>query len=187
MPYFVAVTLVTHAGTGRVASASYLREACSPTAPREEFAGDTEFHDTSKTYSHLMSGQCRCGTRHGDAAKLGDSDGHRNLVATYDYYLLNGELPHQTLRYEPKDFSQRRPDGQGGWVYKNVFKDFEPVLYRLPEVYEAIRKGEPVLLCEGEKDADRGAGNLGSAPPPARWVPRSGAPPTPRYCAALTL
>jgi DNA polymerase I len=128
---------------------------------REEFAGDTEFHDTSKTYSHLMSGQCRCGTRHGDAAKLGDSDGHRNLVATYDYYLLNGELAHQTLRYEPKDFSQRRPDGQGGWVYKNVFKDFEPVLYRLPEVYEAIRKGEPVLLCEGEKDADRGAEELG--------------------------
>jgi len=129
---------------------------------REEFAGDTEFHNTSKTYSHLMSGQCRCGGRHGD--DIGDSNGHKKLVATYDYVFLSGELAHQTLRYEipgpDKTFSQRRPDPNGGWIYKDVFKGFEPVLYRLPEVYEAVRRGDTVFLVEGEKDADRGAAEL---------------------------
>lgn len=38
----------------------------------------------------------------------------RRIVATYDYTSLTGELLHQTVRFEPKDFSQRRPDGQGG-------------------------------------------------------------------------
>src|SRR5215207_4065995 len=118
---------------------------------REELAGEAEYHEGSSSYSHLMSGECRCGSRHDE--NLGN--GHKKIVATYDYTLLNGEVAHQTVRYEPKEFSQRRPDGKGGWIYKGVFKGFEPVLYRLSEVYAAIRKGDPVLLCEGEKDAER--------------------------------
>src|SRR5215208_2772424 len=120
---------------------------------REETAGDAEYHEGSSTYSHLMGGECRCGSRHGDD----QGNGYQEIVATYDYVLLNGDLAHQTVRYEPKGFSQRRPDGEGGWIYKGVFENFEPVLYRLPDIYDAISKIDLVLVCEGEKDADRGA------------------------------
>ncbi len=30
----------------------------------------------------------------------------------------------------------------------------EPVLYHLPEIIEAIKQGQPIFICEGEKDAD---------------------------------
>src|SRR5215203_972058 len=120
---------------------------------REEAAGDAEYHEGSSTYSHLMGGECRCESRHGDD----QGNGYQKIVAAYDYVLLNGDLAHQTVRYEPKGFSQRRPDGEGGWIYKGVFDNFEPVLYRLPDIYDAISKIELVLVCEGEKDADRGA------------------------------
>jgi DNA polymerase-1 len=120
---------------------------------REEAAGDAEYHEGSSTYSHLMGGECRCGSRHGDD----QGNGYQKIVAAYDYVLLNGDLAHQTVRCEPKGFSQRRPDGDGGWIYKGVFDNFEPVLYRLPDIYDAISKIELVLVCEGEKDADRGA------------------------------
>jgi DNA primase len=33
----------------------------------------------------------------------------RQLVKVYDYTDAQGKLVHQTLRYEPKDFKQRRP------------------------------------------------------------------------------
>lgn len=78
----------------------------------------------------------------------------RRIVATYDYHDAQGALINQKVRYEPKDFRQRWPDGKGGWFWKRP-KDAPYVLYRLPEVLAAIAKGEPVYLVEGEKDADR--------------------------------
>jgi len=57
--------------------------------------------------------------------QYGLSDGtkkQRKIVATYDYDDLSGKLVHQTVRYDPKKFLQRRPDGKGGWVWniKNI-------------------------------------------------------------------
>ena len=52
----------------------------------------------------------------------------------------------------PKDFRQRRPDGNGNWIYN--LKGVKRVLYRLPEVLEAVRKSQTVYVCEGEKDCD---------------------------------
>jgi len=72
------------------------------------------------------------------------------IVKIYDYPDANGNLISQTLRYDPKNFKQRRPDGKGGWIWKDVFKEIEPVLYRLPEVLKA----NEVCIVEGEKDAD---------------------------------
>jgi len=72
------------------------------------------------------------------------------MIATYDYHDINGGLLFQVCRMHPKNFWQRRPDGNGSWISKNVFKDIQPVLYRLPE----IAKANEVLLVEGEKDAD---------------------------------
>ncbi len=72
----------------------------------------------------------------------------RKLVAAYDYQDQAGNLLFQTVRYEPKNFSQRRPDGNGGWKWN--LDGVQTVLYRLPHVL----KSEEVVIVEGEKDAD---------------------------------
>lgn len=72
----------------------------------------------------------------------------RKIVKTYEYYDETGKLLHQTVRYEPKGFSQRRPDGNGGWVWN--LKGVRTVLYNLP----AVSRAPVVFVVEGEKDAD---------------------------------
>lgn len=71
-------------------------------------------------------------------------------VATYDYTTADGELLYQVLRYVPKTFRQRRPDGAGGWTWK--VGDVERVPYRLPQVLAAVADGRTVHVVEGEKD-----------------------------------
>lgn len=73
------------------------------------------------------------------------------IVKTYDYCDAGGHLLFQSVRKEPKDFSQRRPLN-GDWVWN--LKDTPRVLYRLPELLQAnpIRT---VFIVEGEKDVDR--------------------------------
>lgn len=69
------------------------------------------------------------------------------IVATYDYTDEHGALLYQVVRYEPKGFKQRRPDGYGGWIWK---KHPRQVLYHLPEVLEA----PIVFVVEGERDVE---------------------------------
>jgi 5S rRNA maturation endonuclease (ribonuclease M5) len=69
------------------------------------------------------------------------------IVATYDYTDERGDLLYQVLRYHPKAFKQRRPDGLGGWTWK---KGERQVLYRLCEVVEA----PIVFVVEGERDVE---------------------------------
>ena len=76
--------------------------------------------------------------------------GKGRIVETYDYVTAEGNLLFQAVRYEPKDFRQRRPDGKGGYIYN--LQGIEPVIYRLPAVREAVRKGEPIFVVEGERD-----------------------------------
>lgn len=87
-----------------------------------------------------------------DSPTNGDSDHRPEVVASYDYTDENGELLYQVVRYSPKSFRQRRPDGNG-WAWK--LGDTRRVLYRLPEVLDAVAHGETVFVVEGEKDADR--------------------------------
>lgn len=75
----------------------------------------------------------------------------RRIVATYGYRNEKGELLYESVRYEPKDFRQRAPDGRGGWNWS--LKGVRLVLFRLPEVLAAKERGLPVVLVEGEKDA----------------------------------
>ena len=76
----------------------------------------------------------------------------RVVVAAYPYTDEAGTLLFEVLRYEPKGFGQRRPDGAGGWSYR--LGDVRRVLYRLPAVVAAVSTAKPIYLCEGEKDAD---------------------------------
>jgi 5S rRNA maturation endonuclease (ribonuclease M5) len=72
----------------------------------------------------------------------------RRIVKTYDYLDGGGQLQFQVVRYDPKDFRQRRPDGNGGWHWN--LKGIDPVIYNLPQVLKASE----VCIVEGEKDAD---------------------------------
>jgi putative DNA primase/helicase len=70
------------------------------------------------------------------------------IVAEYNYPNERGELLFQVVRYVPKGFRQRRPDGNGGWNWH--LNGTRRVLYRLPEVIAT----ESVLIVEGEKDVE---------------------------------
>jgi hypothetical protein len=76
----------------------------------------------------------------------------REIKAIYDYTDERGNLLFQVVRFEPKDFSQRRPDGRGGWVWKTA--GVRRVLYRLPDVRRAVADGKRVYIAEGEKDVE---------------------------------
>jgi predicted P-loop ATPase len=77
----------------------------------------------------------------GQSAKI-----RRTPSAIYDYEDEKGTLLFQCVRYEPKAFSQRRPDGRGGHI--NNLKGVRRVLFRLPTLVSASE----VLVVEGEKD-----------------------------------
>jgi hypothetical protein len=72
----------------------------------------------------------------------------RQIVGTFDYRDETGALLYQVVRYEPKDFRQRRPDGQGGW--RAHLGDVRRVLYRLTDLPEC----KTVLYLEGERHVD---------------------------------
>ncbi len=73
--------------------------------------------------------------------------GQAKVVATYSYTDESGNTLFQKVRYQPKGFSLRQPDGTPG------MGDVRRVLYRLPELM-ASPLDAVVFLVEGEKDAD---------------------------------
>lgn len=72
------------------------------------------------------------------------------IVARYPYLDLDGTPLYEVVRMEDKTFPQRRPDGQGGWIWD--LDDVKRVPYRLPEFRFSTGR---VFIAEGEKDADR--------------------------------
>lgn len=76
----------------------------------------------------------------------------KRIIATYDYKDESGQLLYQVVRYEPKDFRQKRPDGKGGWIWN--LQGVRRVLYRLQELLQA-NPDNWVFIVEGEKDVDR--------------------------------
>lgn len=81
-----------------------------------------------------------------------DNDRRRsmNILDTYPYVDEQGTTLFEVVRLSPKDFRQRRPDGNGGWSWK--LDGVRRVPYRLNQVIEAIKNGELVIVTEGEKD-----------------------------------
>jgi hypothetical protein len=79
------------------------------------------------------------------------NDRPAGVVATYDYIDADGTLLCQVLRYQPKTFRQRQPEGDG---WKWGLDGVKRVLYNLPALVDDRLKEWPVLVVEGEKDAD---------------------------------
>jgi len=105
----------------------------------------------------------------------------REIVATYDYVDEAGALLYQAVRFVPKAFTQRRPDGAGHWVWGlgtgdyeqsrtgdwyrvkpdkpptgtvRAFPDTERVLFHLPQLLDKLQRPRGVIFyVEGEKDA----------------------------------
>jgi hypothetical protein len=96
------------------------------------------------------------------------------ILATYPYPDENNVLLFEVVRFDttPKDafeelreawrrerregtderFRQRQPDGKGDWIWNT--KGVRRVLYRLPQLIEAVKAEQLVLVTEGEKDAN---------------------------------
>jgi 5S rRNA maturation endonuclease (ribonuclease M5) len=79
----------------------------------------------------------------------------RPIATTFDYANEDGEVLYQSVKFadglEPR-FMQRHHNGQGGWKWG--IDGIRRILYRLPQLIEAVAAGEVVFVVEGEKDAD---------------------------------
>lgn len=80
-----------------------------------------------------------------------DPPPQRRIVATYDYRDEADELLLQVVRFEPRDFRQRRPGSNGSWEWS--VKGVRHVPYRLSDIL--AHPESSVIVVEGEKDADR--------------------------------
>jgi putative DNA primase/helicase len=80
----------------------------------------------------------------------GRGGGLGEIVATYPYVDEAGRLLFEVIRFAPKTFRQRRPDGVGGYEWN--LNGTRRVLYRLPQVLAAVKSGETIYVVEGEKD-----------------------------------
>ena len=73
------------------------------------------------------------------------------LAKQYEYVNSDGEVVFQVQRFEPKTFRQRRPDGNGGWLYN--MDGVTAVPYNLDKII--LNPDAPIFIVEGEKCADR--------------------------------
>lgn len=113
----------------------------------EERLNNLSFKEAKKNVESLAG----VATNTSSPAPLSKSVTFGRVIATYDYKDHLGELIYQVVRYEPKNFRQRRPDPEGkdGWSWK--LGSIDRMLYCLPEM---INGSDPVIVVEGEKDVD---------------------------------
>jgi 5S rRNA maturation endonuclease (ribonuclease M5) len=98
----------------------------------------------------------------------------RRIVKVYDYVNEKAELRHQTVRYIPKGFSQRRPnpDNPQDWIWD--LKDTKTYLYHLPQWLSASKQDWQIIV-EGEYDVEtmEGLGFVATCNPmgAGKWKP----------------
>jgi len=62
---------------------------------------------------------------------------------------------YQAVRYEPKSFSQRRPDPDRKGKFLSNMQGIDPIPFHLPQIAEAVANGtenDQIWIVEGEKD-----------------------------------
>lgn len=123
---------------------------------RAELAGPLPFESDSQTFPHRPD-RCPCGTAHRQVSIAPEPSSHRRsaspratIAAVYRYLDEKAGLLFETVRWEPKGFSQRRPAPTGGGYLWNL-KGVRLVPFRLPELLSAPA-GSRVYIVEGEKD-----------------------------------
>lgn len=130
-------------GQGRRCSGYLSSDGRFAYCTREEHAGQAMLEQTDPpSYRHILEGDCRCGAVHAMATFI--------EPITYDYHDEDNRLLYQVVREPNKQFKQRRPDGNGGWVWN--LQNTRRVLYHLPFILEAVEAGGPIYIVEGEKD-----------------------------------
>jgi hypothetical protein len=121
---------------------------------RAELAGSLPLESDSQTFPHRPE-RCPCGTPHGQSRPAGGTApapitaGKRQIVAVYAYQDEKGQVLFETVRWSPKGFSQRRPDGGGGYIWN--IKGVRLVPFGLPEILGADSDAT-IFIVEGEKD-----------------------------------
>ena len=131
-----------------MAACSSTSRKTAGTATAKARAAMLSTSSASPTAAILKPPSIGCGRM--DTSHFSASGQHlRRSSHEYDYTDEAGKPLFQVIRYEPKDFRQRRSDGNGGWIWKGPER---PVPYKLPEL---IASGNaPVLIAGGEKDVD---------------------------------
>jgi hypothetical protein len=123
------------------ANGRYYCHGCNKKGNIFHFYGKINSLDTSRNFKKILYGIC-------DDFGISHEPVKSKIVKYYDYQDETGKMLFQVCRKEPKAFSQRRPDGKGGWTWD--LKGVQRVLYQLPAVIAASE----VVIVEGEKDAD---------------------------------
>jgi hypothetical protein len=150
---------VTCPGPGHSAVNRSLSVTLSATAPDgflvHSFAGDDPI--ACKDYVRAKLGMPAFARQ----APARERDRAQRPKKTYfDYHDAHGTVVYQVERTDyydgrKKKFLQRRPDPDrpGEWLWK-VVGHVQPVPYRLPELIEAVGKGNLIVIVEGERKVD---------------------------------
>jgi hypothetical protein len=133
------------AGDDAIACRDYVRDKLGMPAWQPNGNGNGHHISAEKEMAQAIAGLRK-------AKRAAPGSEPPRVVATYSYVDADGTLLYEVLRYEPKNFRQRRPLGGGGG-YTWSLGDVKPVLYRLPELLKF--PNATVFFTEGENDADR--------------------------------
>ena len=126
------------AGDDPIVCRDYIREKC----------GQAQWKPKSNANGHARRSEDEVEAA---LATAQSADSKSRVVCAYPYSDEGGTLLYEVIRLEPKSFRQRRPDGNGGWIWK--LEGVRRVIYRWPEILQYANA--TIFVCEGEKDADR--------------------------------
>lgn len=89
----------------------------------------------------------------GHASKNGKDKSGQVITRVHPYHDADGAILYEVVRFDnPKEYKPRDP---GDPKFRpGVFSRHPRVLYRLPDVLDAVRSGDTVLLVEGEKTVE---------------------------------
>jgi putative DNA primase/helicase len=87
----------------------------------------------------------------GEALGVPNMKNSRQIAAVYAYTDEKGVVLYENVRFEPKDFAQRRYDAEGNPIWN--LNGTRRVPYRLPELLR-LSGNDAFVMTEGEKDAD---------------------------------
>ena len=139
---------LTHsfAGDDPLLCRDYVRERCGA-EPFKPNGKGKHAPKTSDTERIAAKAAAKARLKEALAAHDAKKKDRRELVATYPYTDEHGVLLYEVLRFEPKDFRQRRPDGNGGWI--SSLGDVRRVPYHLPEL--VAFPDATIFLCRRRK------------------------------------